>query len=643
MLRAPSFANRPVPQHTATVPNIPVPPSTPPSISRNKADFSEVGPNPTPTPAQSPSPTPEQAPPPSPATQPPPPPPLDWIEQQAPLPIAAEIRQAREESGTRVPGKAPTPEEAARIHNEKVREANPDTTVNGIPLAALQLDVPGSAPDAPGSEKGADLTPVELAYAFAEDANYLKGRNVQSLLKFDNIWYKWWRTKYVRVGRAHYKNDEAETTVKRMVSDWLLNHYPHKHTTHYIREIMTVLSSATLFGTYKTQAPFFLAHKHLEGEIEVEDTCMDAKAWTVFQNKRVMQDRLIDALAEGEEAPADAVRDTGPDLFTLDQLPYDFDPDAECPVFMRYLRTTQPDPEMQAYLQLIAGLLIQDLTTYQVFFLLYGRAGSGKSTFMDIMRELVGRQNTCSVALANLADRFKVHALTCHKLNIDDDVNDTDGDDAKASRNMGHLKKVASAAWLFSEKKNEDAVEAKITARCLYATNVLPSLPDMSNAVWRRLRIVPFNQPISESGAVEKDLLELIRPELAGVYNWALQGAARLRALSQFPEAPGAEVTKTLHKADSNPVVKFLYRYYEACTPSEEFITLDSIHRRLLGYLSASKLLNRSPATLGLAIGQIFPDARHTRKYVKGLGKCTVYYGLRCLEEELPPPSDLPG
>ena len=55
-----------------------------------------------------------------------------------------------------------------------------------------------------------------------------------------------------------------------------------------------------------------------------------------------------------------------------------YDPKAECPKFLKFLETVQPDPELRAYLQRWFGYSITGLTSAQALAFLYGHGRNGK-------------------------------------------------------------------------------------------------------------------------------------------------------------------------------------------------------------------------------------------------------------------------
>jgi putative DNA primase/helicase len=56
-----------------------------------------------------------------------------------------------------------------------------------------------------------------------------------------------------------------------------------------------------------------------------------------------------------------------------------------------------------------------------------------------------------------------------------------------------------------------------------FSTNHKPEIPDGSEAIWDRIKLIPFNKRFDGAGA-DTDLPEKLRKELPGVLAWAVMG-----------------------------------------------------------------------------------------------------------------------
>src|SRR5690606_35294829 len=113
------------------------------------------------------------------------------------------------------------------------------------------------------------------------------------------------------------------------------------------------------------------------------------------------------------------------DLYLTAQLPFDYDPSANCPTWMRCLQQwlTTPDggvdTESIAVLQEAFGYSLTADTRFEAAFLLFGPAASGKFTVLNVLAELAGDAHT-SIDLSlldrnhyQLADLPGKRVVTC--------------------------------------------------------------------------------------------------------------------------------------------------------------------------------------------------------------------------------------
>lgn len=250
---------------------------------------------------------------------------------------------------------------------------------------------------------------------------------------------------------------------------------------------------------------------------------------------RAMGNCLVNVrkLAEGA-SPKAATMPFTPRLFSTFGVDYDFDPAAKCPRWMSYLDDVQPNAEDRLALQMLFGLCLVPDTSYDVFFLFYGDGGTGKSVAGRVLEALVGKANVSNLTLADFAEKHAVHMLTESLVNWVSDMPRLRSDQLQAVE--GILKQSTGGEGLKVERKNENPGKAPATARCIFATNNLPEFTDQSFGLWRRMRIIPFEQRIVGTTKQDRGLAAKLIEELPGIFLWAVEGlGALLKAGAEFP------------------------------------------------------------------------------------------------------------
>lgn len=244
------------------------------------------------------------------------------------------------------------------------------------------------------------------------------------------------------------------------------------------------------------------------------------------------------------------VFDKTPDLLTMNAVSYGFDPSAECPMFEQWLESTLPEEDKRMMFLMMMGLCLIPDTSYQVCFFLHGEGGTGKSTALKILTALVGERNTSHVPMLAMDNEFRPWKLTECLVNVVGEMPSSDPL-GKLGYVEGIFKDIVEGAEISVAKKHENAVNARVIARQIFAMNTLPTFYDKSEGLWDRLRIIPFERRFRETAEQVKDYAgKIIASELPGVFNYALMALGKLMAEHDrhFPECESGRLEKEWHQ-----------------------------------------------------------------------------------------------
>lgn len=252
--------------------------------------------------------------------------------------------------------------------------------------------------------------------------------------------------------------------------------------------------------------------------------------------------------------------------FITYQLPFEYNPKAEAPLFKAYLDKVLPDMKRQMILAEYLGFVFikhgSTALKEEKALILYGSGANGKSVFFEIVNALLGEQNVSSYSLQNLTnDNGYFRAKIANKL-----VN-------YASEINGNLE-----ASLFKQLVSGEPVEARLPygqpftlkqyAKLIFNCNELPKDVEHTNAYFRRFLIIPFDVTIP-SHEQDKNLhTKIIENELSGVFNWVLDGLNRLLKQKQFSDCQAVQKAVEQYRMESDSVQMFLneYNYAESFT-----------------------------------------------------------------------------
>ncbi|HEY1187147.1 MAG TPA: phage/plasmid primase, P4 family [Gemmata sp.] len=330
---------------------------------------------------------------------------------------------------------------------------------------------------------------------------------------------------------------------------------------------------------------------------------------------------VAELLASGKPALVPAT----PLYFTPAALPVAFDAAARCPRFDAFLaRVTDGDRERQLVLQEVAGYLLRYDTRFQQFFVLTGEGSNGKSTFLAVLRSLIGDHNYASVPLEEFGERFALGATLGKLVNAVAEVGELD----KVAE--AKLKSFVGGDLMSFDRKNKAPISARPTARLLLSTNTLPRFADRSEGVWRRYQLVPFTVQITEAEKVHG----MSDPgwwtasgELPGVLNWALAGLHRLYRQNGFSSSQVGEAAKTEHRDLCNPHRQFLEEHLLLADLDQPVRTTE-VYAAYCEWCRLRRYMALNDGNFGVELRKVFKGVTKQRRRV-GREREQVYLGIQ--------------
>ncbi|MCK9592844.1 MAG: phage/plasmid primase, P4 family [Methanoregula sp.] len=229
--------------------------------------------------------------------------------------------------------------------------------------------------------------------------------------------------------------------------------------------------------------------------------------------------------------------------------PIEYDCNAVCPNWLKFLerimRSREDKTEIISFLQRAIGYTLTGSTKEQAMFLLWGSGANGKSVLIDVIRTMMGE----------------------YGITTDSSTFVTSRGGAEGGRARGDIARLAGARMVSSSENSPDSRldeqliknltgSDKVTARFLYqeafefypkfkiwwAFNHQPQIYDTTNSIWRRIKLIPFEETIPDD---EQDpfLADKLKQEIPGIFNWAVEG------LKQYYETGGLGAPAAVSKA----------------------------------------------------------------------------------------------
>lgn len=195
--------------------------------------------------------------------------------------------------------------------------------------------------------------------------------------------------------------------------------------------------------------------------------------------------------------------------------------DTESPLWTAFLARVLPDDDVRGFLQRLVGVGLLGAVREHVLPILTGVGANGKSVLDKAIRHSLG-----DYACTAEPDLF-MHREGAHPTGEMDlrgvrwvVVSESDKD-----RRLGEakMKRLTGGDTIRARRMRQDFVEFTPSHTALVITNHLPKVSGDDAAVWRRLRVVPFNVVIPEDEQ-DQELDARLQLEADGILAWAVAG-----------------------------------------------------------------------------------------------------------------------
>ena len=320
--------------------------------------------------------------------------------------------------------------------------------------------------------------------------------------------------------------------------------------------------------------------------------------------------------------------DFSPDFVITNQIPWNFVPEAYSEVCDRVLsKMACQDNQVRLLLEECIGYCFYRRNEMSKAFILTGEKSNGKSTYLEMVKNVLGEGNVSSLDLAELDERFSVAEMSGKLANIGDDISD----EFMQGRSIATFKKIVSGNSIKAEFKGQDVFFFAPYVKLLFSANTIPRTKDKTGAVLRRLVIIPFNAVFSEQDEdYDPYIIYKLKEQEVMEYLVRLGVEALKRIIEQRKFSYSEKVNDALkeYETENNPVLMFLDEVGQSGIENQ---LTDEVYRRYKvfcienGYsemtkTTFSKEVNRK---LGLITKLRKLDGKVFRIYIKSDEKVT--------------------
>ena len=243
-----------------------------------------------------------------------------------------------------------------------------------------------------------------------------------------------------------------------------------------------------------------------------------------------------------------------PEYMFFNLLPVEYNPNAKCPNIEKFLtEITGSKEDVEICLETVGFCLYREYFIAKAL-MLVGEGSNGKSTFLNLVKTFLGKENVAGRSLQDLEENRFAKADLHHKLaNIYADLPD------RALWRTGTFKMLTGRDLIAAERKFQQSFIFENYAKLLFSANKVPEAYDDTDAFFRRWIIVVFpNQFVGEK-ADPHILKKLTTPEeLSGLLNLVIPALKRLLERGQFSYSKTTEEIREDYIRKSSPIGAFV-------------------------------------------------------------------------------------
>lgn len=248
-----------------------------------------------------------------------------------------------------------------------------------------------------------------------------------------------------------------------------------------------------------------------------------------------------------------------PDYIITNMIPWDYNPEAYSELCDKTLnKISCNDEEIRSLLEECIGYCFFRQNELSKSFFLTGSGSNGKSTFLDMVKNVLGRPNYVSLDMDELGERFSTTTMFGKLANVGDDISD----EFLQGKTIAQFKKIVSGNDVKAENKGQDAYFFKPTVKLLFSANEIPRMRNKGfEAIKRRMVIIPFNAKFSKDDPdFDAGITWKLKKQDVAEYlvRLGIEGLKRVLANQGFTESQKVKKEVDDFEKDNNPILLFL-------------------------------------------------------------------------------------
>jgi putative DNA primase/helicase len=235
--------------------------------------------------------------------------------------------------------------------------------------------------------------------------------------------------------------------------------------------------------------------------------------------------------------------------------PVVYDPDAPATTWLRFLQEIMPDEETREYLKRAVGYCLTGIVSEHVLFMPHGTGANGKSVFLGTLRAVLGDYAQTASSDLILSKRPGAIPVDAARLQGARFVAASESDDGSRLAEST-VKQLTGGDRITARHLYGSPFEFPPTHKLWLATNHRPTVYGVDDAIWRRIRLIPFEVTIPPKRR-DKRLMGDLWEERAGILAWAVRGCLEWQREGLHESASVVRAT-VAYRSDSDVFGTFL-------------------------------------------------------------------------------------
>ncbi|GEP11805.1 DNA primase family protein [Methylobacterium gnaphalii] len=308
--------------------------------------------------------------------------------------------------------------------------------------------------------------------------------------------------------------------------------------------------------------------------------------------------------------------------------PVVYDPEAECPRFLKFMEKFQPNEAQRKFLQVYHGLGLTGMADHQCFVFNFGSGANGKSTLMEALGRLYGTygdtlnaesvtgqgQRRGDQATPDFADLPGARYLRVSEL--------PRGEPLKEAL----VKALTGGEPMKVRHLNKGFFNFVPVFKAEMSGNDKPSIGGLDNGIWRRVKLVVW--PVSLAEGERRPMAEVLaefEEERSGILNWLIEGLDTYFREGLLEPDSVREATAS-YRAEMDPISEFT----KACVVSAEgqFVAARTMYNAFYSWCEANSVRPWKETMFGRVMPQ--------KGFVREDGRVRRYLNVKLDMGEIP-------